>query len=69
MAQKMTMADISKQLGISKMTVSRYFNGGYVSEENRLKIDAIVKENHYTLIICAFYSQSIKYYWFYCAAY
>lgn len=48
MAQKMTMADISKQLGISKMTVSRYFNGGYVSEENRVKIDAIVKENHYT---------------------
>ncbi|WP_279151425.1 LacI family DNA-binding transcriptional regulator [Photobacterium iliopiscarium] len=48
MAQKMTMADISKQLGISKMTVSRYFNGGYVSEENRIKIDAIVKENHYT---------------------
>ncbi|MEC6813656.1 LacI family DNA-binding transcriptional regulator [Photobacterium toruni] len=48
MTQKMTMADISKQLGISKMTVSRYFNGGYVSEENRIKIDAIVKENHYT---------------------
>ena len=47
MAQKMTMAEISKQLGISKMTVSRYFNGGYVSEENRNKIDVIVKENHY----------------------
>ncbi|EAR53420.1 transcriptional regulator [Photobacterium sp. SKA34] len=47
MTQKMTMAEISKQLGISKMTVSRYFNGGYVSEENRIRIDAIVKENHY----------------------
>lgn len=47
MNKKMTMAEISKQLGISKMTVSRYFNGGYVSEENRVKIEAIVKENHY----------------------
>ncbi|WP_246862893.1 LacI family DNA-binding transcriptional regulator [Citrobacter sp. CF971] len=48
MSKKMTMAEISRQLGISTMTVSRYFNGGYVSEENRLKIDAIVKESHYT---------------------
>ena len=47
MTKKMTMAEISKQLGISKMTVSRYFNGGYVSEENRQKIDAIVTANHY----------------------
>ncbi|MGB2078782.1 MAG: LacI family DNA-binding transcriptional regulator [Vibrio sp.] len=47
MSKKITMADISKQLGISKMTVSRYFNGGYVSEENRLKIDEVVKEHHY----------------------
>ena len=48
MSKKMTMAEISRQLGISTMTVSRSFNGGYVSEENRLKIDAIVKESHYT---------------------
>lgn len=47
MAQKITMAEISRQLGISKMTVSRYFNGGYVSEDNRQKIDTIVKEHHY----------------------
>ncbi|WP_394241094.1 LacI family DNA-binding transcriptional regulator [Vibrio astriarenae] len=48
MSKKMTMAEISRQLGISTMTVSRYFNDGYVSEENRRKIDAIVKESHYT---------------------
>ncbi len=47
MTQKMTMAAISRQLGISKMTVSRYFNDGYVSEENRIKIDEIVKKSHY----------------------
>lgn len=47
MSQKMTMAEISKQLGISKMTVSRYFNGGYVSEGNRKNIDKIAKENNY----------------------
>lgn len=41
------MAEISKQLGISKMTVSRYFNNGYISEETRLKIDEIVKKHHY----------------------
>jgi len=46
--KKMTMAEISRRLGISTMTVSRYFNDGYVSAENRLKIDAIVKESHYT---------------------
>lgn len=43
----MTMAEISKQLGISKMTVSRYFNGGYVSEKNKQNIDAIVKASNY----------------------
>lgn len=47
MSKKMTMAEISKQLGISKMTVSRYFNGGYVSGENKKNIDAIVKANNY----------------------
>lgn len=47
MSQKITMAEISKQLGISKMTVSRYFNGGYVSEGNRREIEKIVKEHHY----------------------
>ena len=30
--KKMTMADIAKVAGVSKTTVSRYFNGGYVKE-------------------------------------
>jgi LacI family sucrose operon transcriptional repressor len=37
MSKKMTMAEISRQLGISTMTVSRYFHGVYVSELNALK--------------------------------
>ena len=43
--KKMTMADIAKVAGVSKTTVSRYFNGGYVKEETRQKIEKIVKEN------------------------
>ena len=35
--KKMTMADIAKVAGVSKTTVSRYFNGGYVKEETRQK--------------------------------
>jgi DNA-binding LacI/PurR family transcriptional regulator len=38
MSKKMTMAEISRQLGISTMTVSRYFNGGYVSKRTALKL-------------------------------
>lgn len=37
--KKMTMADIAKVAGVSKTTVSRYFNGGYVKEETRQKIE------------------------------
>lgn len=45
--KKMTMADIAKVAGVSKTTVSRYFNGGYVKEETRQKIEKIVKEYDY----------------------
>ena len=41
------MADIAKVAGVSKTTVSRYFNGGYVKEETRQKIEKIVKEYDY----------------------
>ena len=40
----MTLNEVGKLAGVSRMTVSRYFNGGYVSEENRKKIEAIVNE-------------------------
>lgn len=36
--KKLTMKDIAEMAGVGKTTVSRYFNGGYVKEETRLKI-------------------------------
>lgn len=40
----MTLNEVGKMAGVSRMTVSRYFNGGYVSEESRAKIEKIVQE-------------------------
>lgn len=39
--------DIAKLAGVSKSTVSRYLNGGSVSEKTRQKIDKIVQETGY----------------------
>ncbi|MCE4958028.1 LacI family DNA-binding transcriptional regulator [Macrococcus caseolyticus] len=40
--------DIAKLAGVSKSTVSRYLNGGSVSDKTRQKLDKIVKETGYT---------------------
>lgn len=48
MAKKMTMADIARLSGVGKSTVSRYFNGGYVKEETRAKIQKVIEQYHYT---------------------
>lgn len=45
--KKLTMSDIAKMAGVGKSTVSRYFNGGYVKEETRLKLKKVIEENHY----------------------
>lgn len=45
--KRLTMNDIAKMAGVGKSTVSRYFNGGYVKEETRLKIKKVIEENHY----------------------
>ncbi len=45
---KITMKKIAEDLNISKMTVSRYFNGGYVSNENKIKIEEYTKKYNYT---------------------
>ena len=37
MAEKLTMADIAELAGVTKSTVSRYFNGGSIKEETRKK--------------------------------
>lgn len=42
--QSMTLNEVGKMAGVSRMTVSRYFNGGYVSEASREKIEKIVQE-------------------------
>ena len=45
--KKLTMLDIAKMCGVSKSTVSRYFNGGYVRKETKEKIKQIIEKNNY----------------------
>lgn len=47
MTRKITMADIAEMAGVTKSTVSRYFNGGYVKQETRERIQEIIKEYNY----------------------
>ena len=47
MAEKMTMADIARLSGVGKSTVSRYFNGGYVKQATRDKIQKVIEEYNY----------------------
>lgn len=44
---KMTISDIAKLSEVSKSTVSRYLNNGYVSAEARIKIEKVIKETGY----------------------
>ena len=44
----MNIKEIAELAGVSRATVSRYFNDGYVSEEKREKIRAVVEEKGYT---------------------
>lgn len=41
------MKDIATLSGVTKSTVSRYFNGGYVKEETRKKIKEVIEKNDY----------------------
>lgn len=41
------MADIARMAGVTKSTVSRYFNGGYVKESTRERIQDIIREYNY----------------------
>ena len=43
----MTVSEIAKLAGVSKACVSRYFNHGYVSEEKKKKIKAVVEQTGY----------------------
>lgn len=44
---KVTISDIAKLAGVAKSTVSRYLNGGYVSEATKQKLDKIIEETKY----------------------
>ena len=46
--EKITMADIAQLAGVTKSTVSRYFNGGYVRQETRERIQEVIKKYNYT---------------------
>lgn len=45
--KKITMSDIACMAGVTKSTVSRYFNGGYVKQETRERIQEIIQEYNY----------------------
>lgn len=44
----MTINEIAKMAGVSRATVSRFLNDGYVSEEKREKIAAVIEKTGYT---------------------
>lgn len=48
MADKnLTMADVAALSGVGKSTVSRYFNGGYVKDETRKRIQQVIDAYDY----------------------
>ena len=47
MTEKITMADIARMAGVTKSTVSRYFNGGSIKEETREKIQTVIRKHNY----------------------
>lgn len=52
-----TINDIAKMAGVAKSTVSRYLNGGSVSEKTRQKLMAIIQETGYRPNV---FAQSLK---------
>lgn len=53
----MTISDIAKLAGVAKSTVSRYLNGGSVSEVTKRKIENVIKDTGY---IPNTFAQSLK---------
>lgn len=45
--KNLTINDIAKLAGVAKSTVSKYLNGGSVSEATKLKIKNVIEENNY----------------------
>jgi LacI family transcriptional regulator, sucrose operon repressor len=53
-----TIADIAQLAGVAKSTVSRYLNGGSISESTKLKIERIINETGY---VPNTFAQSLKF--------
>ncbi|WP_434751351.1 LacI family DNA-binding transcriptional regulator [Paenibacillus amylolyticus] len=51
------ISDIAQMAGVAKSTVSRYLNGGSVSEDTRQKIERIIKQYNY---VPNTFAQSLK---------
>ncbi|MDO4588284.1 MAG: LacI family DNA-binding transcriptional regulator [Fusobacterium sp.] len=47
MEKKLTILEIAEMADVGKSTVSRFLNGGYVSQKNREKLEKIVKKYNY----------------------
>lgn len=47
MKTKITISDIAKEANVAKSTVSRYLNGGSVSQKTQEKLNKIITENDY----------------------
>lgn len=47
LVKKMTINDIANKAGVAKSTVSKYLNGGCVSEKTSEIIRKIIEENNY----------------------
>lgn len=45
--KKLTIYDIAKLSGVSKSTVSRFLNGGYVSKKNQQRLQAVIAEHDF----------------------
>ncbi|SCZ06088.1 transcriptional regulator, LacI family [Paenibacillus polysaccharolyticus] len=52
-----TISDIAQMAGVAKSTVSRFLNGGSVSEDTRQKIERIIKQYNY---VPNTFAQSLK---------
>ena len=58
MKRKVTIQDIANMVNVSKSSVSRYLNNGYVSEENAKKIKEAIEKtgfetNFFAKIFCS----------------
>ena len=51
MKQKVTIQDIANMVNVSKSSVSRYLNNGYVSEENAKKIKEAMNLNSDSVVL------------------